>query len=250
MSDSPQYPSLLMIIRHGEKPGNPSNDKHGGPNLSVLGSARAAALPSLFTPDPDAKSVKGMAQLACHLKVTAGAQSRFHGTYDSSGHKAGQSRFPTPDFLFATQPGTGPNGSRRPLETITPLAQALQFYKNPKLTINDSFNNDPKNGLPALKSEILNNPGTYGGKVVLICWHHGTIPQLTLDFGVPAGQLPWTKWPATIFDVVFKITWNSSGQASLAYDFQRLLYHDSKSNYLKLTPSTTKKSKKSKKSST
>ena len=47
---SAQYPSLVMIIRHGEKPGDPAEDTSGGKHLSALGSARAAALPSLFTP--------------------------------------------------------------------------------------------------------------------------------------------------------------------------------------------------------
>jgi hypothetical protein len=229
MSPSALYPTLLMIIRHGEKPGPPGNDKDGGPDLSILGSARAAALPSLFTPDPTAQALNNMQQLACDL--TVGAPSQFNGAYNSSKHAAGQSRFPTPDFLFATAPGTGKHSSHRPLETITPLAQALQFYNNPKLTINANYTNDPtddKHGLPALKAEIINNPHTYGGKVVLIAWHHGTIPQLTEDFGVPASQLPWGpkhKWPATTFDLVFKISW-ASGSANLEVDYQQLLYGD------------------------
>src|SRR5579863_432034 len=43
-------PSLVMIIRHGEKLGDSSSDKDGGPNLSMRGSARAAAVPQLFAP--------------------------------------------------------------------------------------------------------------------------------------------------------------------------------------------------------
>jgi hypothetical protein len=235
MSPSAQYPSLLMIIRHGEKPGDPGNDKDGGPDLSILGSARAAALPSLFTPDPTATPVNNMQQLTCDL--TVGVESQFTGAYSyppkdsSSKLTAGQPRFPTPNFLFATAPGTGPHGSSRPVETITPLAQALQFYYggNPPLAINENFTNDPKDkehGLPALVSEITGNPDTYGGRVVLICWHHGTIPQLTEDFGVPSGQLlNWSPWPPTVFDLVFRITWDS-GQASLVVDYQQLLYGD------------------------
>jgi hypothetical protein len=38
-------PKQVLIIRHGEKCGDPKKDDDG--NLSVRGSARAAALPSL-----------------------------------------------------------------------------------------------------------------------------------------------------------------------------------------------------------
>ena len=223
MSPSAQYPRLVMIIRHGEKPGNPSNDKDGGPNLSVLGSARAAALPSLFTPDPTAKPAGKTPQLACDL--TAGAESNFSGAYGSSKLNAGRPRFPTPDFLFATKPS---NSSSRPVETITPLAQALQFLKNdPSFKVHHHFKNDAK-GIDGLKSEILNTPATYGGKVVLICWHHGTIPQLTEAFGVSS-----SKWPGTVFDLVYRITWDS-GKASLVVDYQQLLYGDTKTPIVNL----------------
>lgn len=222
MSSSAQYPSAVMIIRHGEKPGNPNNDKHGGPNLSVLGSARAAALPSLFTPDPKAKPAGNTPQLVCDL--AAGEESEFFGAYSSSKIKAGQSRFQTPDFLFATKPS---KSSSRPVETITPLAQSLQFLNNdPAIKIHQHYKNDTK-GINALKSEILQTPATYGGKVILICWHHGTIPQLTTAFGVSSSQLPFKKWPGKVFDLIFYITWGSSG-ANLVVDYQQLLYHDTK----------------------
>lgn len=220
MTTIEQFPSLVMIIRHGEKPGDPNNDNDGGPNLSILGSARAAALPSLFTPDPT-QSPAALPQLTCDLAV--GAEGEFSGVYGNSDILVGGSRFPTPNFLFATTPT---NSSSRPVETITPTAQALQFLNNnPNFTINSQFGND-SSGIQALTSEILQNPEIYGGQVVLIGWHHGTIPDLTQAFGVPSNQLPWTSWPGTIFDLVFSITW-SSGQAQLTVYPQQLLYGDS-----------------------
>ena len=220
MTTNGQFPQLVMIIRHGEKPGNPDNDKDGGPNLSILGSARAAALPSLFTPDPTQSSAT-LPQLTCDL--AAGFESEFGGKYGDSNVKAGPPRFATPKFLFATHPS---NSSSRPVETITPTAQALQFLNNDAtLKIHQKFEND-SSGIDDLKSEILQNPNTYGGKVILICWHHGTIPELTEALGVPACQLPWNKWPGTIFDLVFSITW-PSGQAQLNISPQQLLYGDS-----------------------
>lgn len=226
MTSTAQFPTLVMIIRHGEKPGDPANDKDGGPDLSILGSGRALALPSLFTPDPTTPPVNNMQQLVC--KLAAGAEGQITGLYGSSKLNAGAPRFPIPAFLFATSPTNG--SSSRPLETITPLLQALQFSQNnPGLTINDSFTNDtdPKaqNGVYALASEILGNPSTYAGQIILISWHHGTIPLLTERFGVPASQLPWTKWPPTVFDLVFYITWPSE-QALLRVYPQQLLYGD------------------------
>jgi hypothetical protein len=233
MSPSAQFPNVVMIIRHGEKPGDPTNDKDGGPDLSILGSARAAALPSLFIPNPLSGNIP---QLTCKLAV--GAESQFTGVYDdSSKTPASQSRFLTPSFLFATAPS---NSSSRPVETITPLVQALQFSQNnPGLTINDNFTNDTdpqsKDGVYALAAEILNNPTQYGGKNILIAWHHGTIPLLTEQFKVPTSQLPFTSWPGTVFDFIFKITW-PNGQATLEVDFQQLLFGDTTSLLLPLTP--------------
>ena len=217
MKSNSKFPGLVMIIRHGEKPGAAGSDKEGGPNLSVLGSARAAALPSLFTPMPSATSGGNGQQLCCD--VTAGATAQFTGAYDSSGIVAASSRFPTPDFLFATEKS---KNSNRPVETITPLAQALN------LPINHSFKDSPGHkGIKGLRSEILKNPGTYADKVILICWHHGTAPQLAEAFHVPPSQLQgWNPWNPEVFDLIFSITWNE-GQATLTVNHQQLLYGDS-----------------------
>ena len=222
MSSNAQ-PPLIMIIRHGEKPGNPDDDK-GGPDLSVLGSARAAAIPSLFVPNPTTQISNKLQQLVCDLSTCA--KNQFCGVYNYSTLNAGPPLFSTPNFLFATAPT---NSSSRPLETITPLVQALQFYQNnPMLTINANFTNDPDptstNGVYALAAEILDNPSKYGGQNVLISWHHGTIPLLAERFGV-GSQLPWTKWPPTVFDLVLSITGPSSSP-TLSIGYQQLLYGD------------------------
>jgi hypothetical protein len=212
-----------MIIRHGEKPGNPATDTNGGPNLSVLGSARAAALPSLFTPDPTAAPppTNPPSQLACD--VIAGFSGEFSGKYVSSGMPAGSSRFPPPNFLFATEV-TG--SSNRPVETITPLSQALASLNNPALntTINSNYPDDSYQDLATL---ILSDSQTYGGQVILICWHHGKAPNLAQALGVPKSQLtPWDPWQPTVFDLVFQITWDNSGQANLVVGYQQLLFAD------------------------
>ena len=218
MSSSAKYPSLVMIIRHGEKPGNPADDSSGGPHLSVMGSARAAALPSLFTPDPSAAPpASGGAQLiqpVCDVKPAAASQ--FSGSYKSSGLPAGAPRFPVPKFLFATLPDSS---SHRPLETITPIGQALG------VTPETPFDN---NDYDKLAKEILKNPGKYANHVVLIGWHHGKAPDLAKSFGVSAQQLQgWYPWNPLFFDLVFMITW-SGDTVNFSVDYQQLLFNDTK----------------------
>jgi hypothetical protein len=212
-----------MIIRHGEKPGSPAQDTNGGPDLSLRGSARAAALPSLFTPDPSAvpPAKNPPQQLSCDIE--AGKSQQFSGTYSSSGVPAGSPRFPVPNFLFATQQS---KNSNRPVETITPLSEALASLNNPG--INSKIHHHyPDASYKELAKEILNTPQTYGGQVILICWHHGKAPNLAEHLGVSQSQIaPWKPWKPEIFDLIFQITWDDSGQANLEVGYQQLLFND------------------------
>src|SRR5580698_9315524 len=85
-------PNLVLIIRHGEKLGDSSSDEDGGPDLSVRGSSRAAALPSLFAP--------ANPEFACAL--VADGSTGFTGAYSQVDLTGNAPRFATPDFLFAT----------------------------------------------------------------------------------------------------------------------------------------------------
>lgn len=195
MSDS--FPNCIYIVRHGEKLGDAANDKSGGPDLSIQGSARAAALPSMFVP----------ANVSCIF--TAGSGS-FTGQYATvSGVKAGSPRFLTPNFLFATQKS---KHSNRPVETITPLSLATG------LSIDSSY---PDSGYGDLARAVLG--GQYAGKVVLICWHHGEIPDLAAALGVSNPP----KWKGTVFDLVWQVTY-TKGTAKLQVHHQKLLYGDAK----------------------
>ena len=222
MPDSAAYPSLVMVIRHGEKPGASGDDKGGGPHLSIRGSARAAALPALFVPGD--KPPAGRAQLCCAM--SPGPSGQAVGTYTFGTVAATSSRFPTPHYLFAT---ASSDASSRPLETVTPLAQALQCLNDPAIDtqIDPSFTNDSED-IQKLVKTVLNTPAKYAGKVVLICWHHGKIPKLLRDFGVPRHELKsWDPFPSETFDVVMKITWSGT-TATMATDYQELLFGDTK----------------------
>jgi len=152
----------------------PMDDKAA--DLAPIGFRRAAAIPSLFLQQPG----------SAHLP-----------------------RLPRPDALFATAPS---KHSNRPIETITPLSQALH------LRINEDF---ADREVAAVSSEVLS--GKYAGKVVLICWHHGEIPHLAEAFGITDAP---KKWDDTVFDQIWMIEW-VNGQPQLTKLPEQLLPGDS-----------------------
>ena len=193
---------MVYIIRHGEKLGASSSDKSGGPDLSIQGSARAAALPSLFAP--------ARPPLSCSW---FGGSEVFIGQYKQVSKGSGKKlRFQTPKFIFATEQS---HQSNRPVETITPLSLALG------LGINSSFPNSAA-GIQQL-ANVMQDP-MYAQQVVLICWHHGTIPKLATALGVSKPP----KWKGTIFDLVWEIRYSTKGKATLRIHYQKLLYGDAK----------------------
>ena len=196
-------PKQVLIIRHGEKVGDPNKDDDGGNNLSIIGSARAAALPSLFAP--------GQSQLACDL-VLDRDPLMFTGKYETIPIKGTRPRFPTPQTIMATAPS---KHSQRPIETVTPLALALNLH------IYDRFA-DKDADIQKMTKAILNDH-SFAGEVVLICWHHGKIPEIAKALGVAKPP----KWDGKIFDRVWQITFEK-GKAKLEDLPQMLLYGDSK----------------------
>jgi hypothetical protein len=150
-------------------------------------------------------------ELACAF--AAGSGTSFTGTYGQVNLQGTSPRFPTPDFLFATQAS---NNSNRPVETITPLSVALQLEINSK-------HSDTHHEVKQVATDIRNH-GRYAGKIVLICWHHGKIPDLAQALGVSNPP----SWPGSVFDRVWQITY-TDGAASLQDLPQMLLYGDSSS---------------------
>ena len=119
--------------------------------------------------------------------------------------------FPTPDFLFATKDS---KKSRRPNETIAPLAKALG------LKVNDAFADDD---FAALAQELFHDP-RYADKTVLICWHHGRIPALAEKLNAVGAPNPWDS---TVFDRVWQIDYDKEGKATFRNLPQRLMAKDS-----------------------
>jgi hypothetical protein len=192
-------PKQVLIIRHGEKVGDPKKDDDGGNDLSIRGSARAAALPSIFVP--------GQSQFACGLDFDPPS---FAGSYQQVPIKGARPPFPVPNSILATQRS---KNSHRPVETVTPLAIALN------MPLNDRFTNSDAD-IEEMTKAILNNQ-SFADEIVLICWHHGKIPAIAKALGISRPP----KWDAEIFDRVWQITF-AKGKATLADLPQKLLFGD------------------------
>jgi hypothetical protein len=124
---------------------------------------------------------------------------------------AGDARVPLakPDSLFATARS---KNSNRPFETIMPLSSALNEPISNEI-LDDDFAN--------LAKLLLS--GQFAGKVVLVSWHHGKIPDLTTALGAT----PPYKWPDTQFDRIWRVDYKN-GKATLTDLPMSLLPGDSK----------------------
>ena len=122
----------------------------------------------------------------------------------------GRPDVPTPQVLIASHQSAHSN---RPVETITPLATAL------RLPIDSSSMSEDYAGLAR---SLLS--GKYAGKIVLIAWHHGVLPELVTSLGA---QAPYTPWPDTQFDRIWRIDYDKDGKATLKDLPQHLMAGDS-----------------------
>jgi hypothetical protein len=136
--------------------------------------------------------------------------------------------FPTPDFIFAASDATD---SRRPVETVTPLAMKLKLpiidTCTSKLPAGPSPNlgknqTEEVQGMLGLRDELFGEP-KYFGKTILVSWRHKTIANLAQT--LKASKVP-TQWPDDVFDRVWQIAYDDKGNATFADRPQRLLPGD------------------------
>ncbi|MFJ9368935.1 hypothetical protein ACIRRA_31560 [Nocardia sp. NPDC101769] len=165
-------PDAVMIIRHAEKPtgsGKPygitEDGEHDEESLTVRGWARAGALVGLFDP--------------------RGADG------SPSALRPGLGR---PATVFASGPGS--HGSKRPQQTVTPLAAALN------VRIDGRF---PKGQEAQLVSALAGATGP-----VLISWQHENIGAIIAQLGGIAPAPP-KSWPDDRFDLVYVFTRTGTG---------------------------------------
>jgi hypothetical protein len=174
-----------MVIRHAEKPlsdpppyGVTLKGEREKESLTVRGWQRAGALVTFFAP----------------------ANGSFQ---DPSLAK--------PEFLYASTP-TKRNGSKRPIETITPLAEKLA------IRINSNF--------PKLVPDKMLEEAFLCAGVVLICWQHELIPKIANHILSNKTTAP-QDWPEDRFDMVWVFDRNANtGHYSFKQVPQSLLMGD------------------------
>ena len=161
MSTQAKRATKIMLIRHAEKPAKDSapfgvtpTGERSKESLEVRGWQRAGALAGLLAP--------------------------------ANGHFENAS-LAKPQFLFASKP-LRRKGSRRPLETITPLADKLA------VRINSNF---PRNEYQKMIDEVVMCEG-----VVLICWQREYIPEIAA-YILNDNKIAPQNWPEDCFDVIW-----------------------------------------------
>lgn len=150
-----------MLIRHAEKPAKDSapfgvtaDGDRNKESLEVRGWQRAGALANLLAPN------NGHFQHASLAK---------------------------PQFLFASKP-LRRKGSRRPLETLTPLGQKLA------IRIDSSFQ---RSDFENMIEEVFSCKG-----VVLICWQREYIPDIA-SYILGNKKIAPPVWPEDCFDMIW-----------------------------------------------
>jgi hypothetical protein len=108
--------------------------------------------------------------------------------------------FGRPDFLIAAKSS---DRSRRPVETIEPLAAAVD------LEIKSKFDDDEVDALVA----ALGKKQDYRSKFGVISWRHSDIPRLVATLGAPAHTVP-SKWSETDYTTLVDISYSSDSKVT------------------------------------
>jgi hypothetical protein len=161
MSTRPKLATKIMLLRHAEKPAKDSAPfgvtpagERSKESLEVRGWQRAGALANLLAPADE------------HFENPSLAK---------------------PQFLFASKP-LRRKGSKRPIETITPLADKLA------VRINSNF---PRNEYQGMIDEVVTCAG-----VVLICWQREYIPDIA-SYILGDNKMAPQNWPENCFDIIW-----------------------------------------------
>ena len=102
--------------------------------------------------------------------------------------------FGNPDFIFAAAIS---KRSARPYETVQPLAQRIDAQINAAIADDD---------YQKLADHLLSHT-PYIGKFIVVCWHHGHIPDLMRALGAADGTFP-DPWDSAVFDLILKVEFN------------------------------------------
>jgi hypothetical protein len=178
----------IMIIRHAEKP--PKDDDAAG-GSAVAGKKVLEGPP--YGVDPDGNNTNE--SLIVQGWQRAGA---LIGLFAPPPGTSQNPVLATPQFLFASD-----SKSKRPLETIEPLALKLNLKRT----------TDPKQDHNAIADAAMACGGT-----ALICWQHEDIPQMANHILGNKTTVP-QKWPGHRFDMVWVFDLDPS---SKTYSFSQV----------------------------
>jgi hypothetical protein len=160
----------ILIIRHAEKPelgGDAGIDGAGladPKSLTPRGWQRAGAWAELFAP-----SLMQPAALPCPTAIYASA----------------------PASHSDIAAGNGGSRSRRPLETVTPLAAKLG------IEVNLGFGKGREGDLAASITKLTG--------VTLVCWQHEDIVSIAVAIATD-NDIKNLTWPGDRFNVIFRLT--------------------------------------------
>jgi hypothetical protein len=175
-----------MLLRHAEKPGKDfapygvtRKGERSKESLQVRGWQRAGALMTLFAP-PNGQLNASLAK---------------------------------PKSLYASKP-LRHKGSRRPLQTIIPLAEKLA------IKINSEF---PRHDFESMLEEVFSRRGA-----VMICWQREYIPEIALTI-LEGRKIAPANWPEDRFDMIWVFDLDqSTGRYKFKQVPQNLLMGDSR----------------------
>ena len=102
-------------------------------------------------------------------------------------------QFGRPDFIFAA---ANSKKSMRPVETATPLAQSTG------VPLDTTFRDKD---YKELATALLNDP-RFAGKLIVVVWHHGDIPELAHKLGAKEGTYP-QQWPGAVYNQILQFAY-------------------------------------------
>jgi broad specificity phosphatase PhoE len=177
MGETARHATKIMLVRHGEKPasdpppyGVTVDGERESESLTVRGWQRAGALAAFFAPADNSFQDPALAR---------------------------------PQFIYASTP-TKRQGSRRSVETMTPLAEKLA------IRINANY--------PKLESEKMLEEAFLCSGVVLICWQHELLPKIANRILGDQKTAP-QEWPEDRYDMVWVFDRDAT---SGRYDFKQV----------------------------
>jgi broad specificity phosphatase PhoE len=101
-------------------------------------------------------------------------------------------RIGKPDYIFATSVS---KHSARPYETVEPLA------KSTGVLIDTTYADQDYGAL----AETICGDEKFEGKLIVVCWHHGNIPNFLHALQVPDGEYP-DPWERDVFNLILVTT--------------------------------------------